>query len=582
MLVLIFPVEMADRLSRANQYTLSFDNAVLNAGLTTGYLSVAVSVLAVMLLFGWLYSSKGCSMMCSLPLRRETLFASCFLTGLVPMLFIDVIAVLLSAAVTAGSGYMSFGAHMQALAALLMMNFSFYCFAVFCAVLTGNMIVMPAVFLVLNFTAAVAESCIRALLSYFVYGMYNSGSVLDAFSPLYYVLSNVHTAPVTVGIKAEPVAYRILGMPMLGIYCAAGLLLAAAALLILRRRKMESASDVVAVPLLKPIFKYCLTAGTALVFAPVVYEEVFNRNFAGPAAAIILGILMLIGGLIGFVAAEMLIQKTVSVFKSCRWKGFAVFCMVCIAFVAAFELDVFGYERYTPDPGDIEQVQFWQGNTVLEEPENIMLTLDLHQQIINSKAQNESTDDSAPVYIFYALKNGKSMVRYYSFPRESGKDESSILSRFQGLCNVQEAIDRRCATSLPVNERTVSSFGISCWRYDESGSYADSYISLDAATAVEFYEQYLLPDIKAGTMGRYWFLDTEAQRTTQANVRFELNLSNASLLENPENFDLREDEYFSFTLNLDAVNCLRWLEENTDIQPLSIAQAEANSLYNMK
>ena len=577
LLVLVFPVEMADRVSRAYPHTRSLDSAVLEAGVSSGYLSIAFSVLAVMLMFSWLYSAKGSGMLCSLPLRRESLFVSCFLTGLVPMLIIDVLIVLLSAAVTAGSGYMSFGAHMQALSVILMMNFSFYCFAVFCAVLTGSILVMPAVFVVLNFTAAVAESCTRALLSYFVYGMYNSGGVLDAFSPLYYVLSNVHTAPIASGIKGEIIGHRLLGLPVLGIYCVAGLLLACAALLILKKRNMESASDVVAVPVLKPIFKYCLSAGCALVFAPAIYSEVLSHSFSGVKAALVLAALMLAGGFIGYVTAEMLIRKTVAVFKSCRWKGYLIFCLVCLVFVAAFEFDLFGFERYMPKAEDIERVELWQGDTVLEEPENLVSVLELQQQIIDGKAENEAVEGH-PVYINYVLKDGRRIQRYYSLSSADIDDPTGILSRFQALCNLQEAIDRRCETELPVNAQTVHAFSISCWHYDENGSYTDEYITLDAAEAVRFYEEYLLPDIKAGTMGRFWFLNNQEHLETQANIRFEFNLSNASMLEDPEDYEKRIDEYFVFNLNLDAANCLRWLEENTDIEPMSLLEAGKNTV----
>jgi len=574
-LLLLFPIDMADRLSRVNQYTISLNRAVLQAGITTGYISIAASVLAVMLMFSWLYSAKGSGMMCSLPVRRETLFVTAFLTGLVPMLIADVAAVLLSAALTVGSGYFSFSVYMEALAVLVMMNFSFYCFAVFCAVLTGNIIILPVVFVVLNCAVFVAESCLRATLSTFVYGMYNTGSLLHIFSPLVYVIGavavgNAFTSPYNMAADT----YTVYGLEALGIYCAVGLALSVGAILILRRRNMELASDVVAVPILKPVFKYCLTGGCAVVFAPLIYQNIYSHTFIGWQAAAINLLLMLVGALIGYLAAEMLIQKTVMVFKSLRWKGFVISCCAVIAFVAAFELDVFGFERRLPRMEKIQQVEIWQGDTVLAQPENIQLTLELHQQLIDNKAINEVKGSSDVIYINYLMKNGKYVSRYYQVPASRLDEPDGELMRFQALCNLQEAIDRRCKTELPVTVQTVTGFGIHTWYHDSEGQYQDEYIQLSPAQAVDFYENYLLPDIQAGTMGRYWFLNNAQHYETAASLRFELNLSNRSMLSDPEDHYNRKDEYFSFTLNMDAERCLQWLRENTDIEPLPLGIAE--------
>ena len=570
LLLMCFPVNMVDKLRDVSVYTSSFDRSVMRMGLSMGYVSVAVSVLGVMMVFGWLYTSKGSGMMCSLPLRRETLFGTAFLTGLVPMLLADAAAVLLAAALTVGSGYFSLSAYMDALAVLVTMNFSFYCFAVFCAMLTGSIIIMPVVFLVLNCCVFVAESCVRAMLCSFVYGMENTGSALQAFSPLVYTMANVSVSPIH--HENGTVEYALRGLPMLCIYCAAGLALAAAALLILRRRNMEVASDTVALPILKPVFKYCLTAGCALVFAPVVYENLYYNHFTGWKAPAVMLLLMFVGALIGYVAAEMLIKKRVAVFKTLKWKGFVITCCAITALVAAFELDVFGYERYIPEAEKIEQVEIWQGETVLSQPENIQRVRELHQQIIDNKAINETEGDCSLIYFVYNMTDGKYISRSYRVPTSRIDEPDGELMRFQALCNLQEAIDRRCATEIPVTAEHIMGFGVSTWYYDNEGNYHDSYEQFTPQEAVDFYYNYLLPDIKAGTMGRYWFMHNAQHYETQANVRFELNLSERGLDEYYKtNYGT---EYFTFNLNMDAVNCLRWLEENTDIIPMTLGKAE--------
>ena len=150
------------------------------------------------------------------------------------------------------------------------------------------------------------------------------------------------------------------------------------------------------------------------------------------------------------------------------------------------------------------------------------------------------------------------------------------LMGLQAICNLQEAIDHRCETQIPVREDTIMGFGVSTWYYDNDGQYHDSYLTFSPQEAVDFYENYLLPDIKAGTMGRYWFLHNTQHYETQCNVRFELNLSERAMLADPKGD--YNTEYFSFNLNVDAVNCLRWLEENTDIVPMTLGKAEDREL----
>ena len=63
---------------------------------------MAVAVLTVMLLFGYLYNSRGNTLMNSLPIRRESLFLTLYLTGLIPMLLCELLVMGLAMLMTAG------------------------------------------------------------------------------------------------------------------------------------------------------------------------------------------------------------------------------------------------------------------------------------------------------------------------------------------------------------------------------------------------------------------------------------------------------------------------------------------------
>ena len=189
----------------------------------------------------------------------------------------------------------------------------------------------------------------------------------------------------------QPYGYELNGLGVLAAYAAAGLLLSGAALLLYKRRRMETAGDVVAIQVLKPVFKYCLCFGTALVFADVTIQLFYRTEARGLAAAgLVLG-LMLVGAFIGYFAAEMLIQKTLKVFRG-KWKGFAVACAVIALFVGVFEFDLTGYERRVPAPEDVDFVAVQAGGDVaeLKDPARIAEALELHRAVIENKAACEA------------------------------------------------------------------------------------------------------------------------------------------------------------------------------------------------
>ena len=52
---------------------------------------------------------------------------------------------------------------------------------------------------------------------------------------------------------------------------------------------MESVSDFVAIPILKPIFRWCMGLGGAFLFATLVFDNFFEQAVFGTAAACLMG-----------------------------------------------------------------------------------------------------------------------------------------------------------------------------------------------------------------------------------------------------------------------------------------------------
>ncbi len=145
------------RYSDILSYTVNVNTNVVRLGQNMAEMSIFAGIIAAMLMYSYMYSSRSCGMMNALPVRRETVFTTAFITGLVPFLIADVIVIAAAWAVYARTGVVETKNIFLALGFAVMGNIAFYGFAAFCAVLTGSLVVLPAVYLVLGCTAAVVE-----------------------------------------------------------------------------------------------------------------------------------------------------------------------------------------------------------------------------------------------------------------------------------------------------------------------------------------------------------------------------------------------------------------------------------------
>lgn len=494
---------------------------VLTCALNCVRVAIPAGAAMAMAMFSFMYSSRSVSMMCSLPIRRETMYLTALLCGLLPMLMADVIAAIMGAVVVSGWAYVEPSVLAQALGIIVMETVAFYGFAVFCAQLTGNLLVLPLVYLLLNVSVYAMELGIRYLLSNFVYGMTGSICTLTALSPIIYMLNiisvswnNSGTADVTVEGSSvnmpQQRGWTIHGLTPLYVYCAAGILLALLALLLYRRRRMETATDAVAIPLLRPLFKYCMSFGGAVVFTYLIYANFGLRHaFVGLSEAFVLFALMAVGAAIGYYLAKMLIEKTLRVFSG-KPLGLFVSIGIIACFIFSWELDLYGYERRVPELDEVEAVTltspyYYIKNGRLCEEENIAQVLKLHQRMINEKKSYERRNyeryDGIWFTLKYELKDGGRLERNYYLLETAAEleDKNSEIWLVQDILRSSEFIRNSYAISSPVTPQTIESAYI--YYYNVGSSYRSTDIELSAEDAYELYTECMLPDMEDGNLG---------------------------------------------------------------------------------
>lgn len=558
------------------------NSRVVSMGFEQARAAIVVGMLTVMVLFGYLYNSRGNTLMNSLPVRRESLFLTLYLTGLVPLLIIQGLIMLLTVAMTAGRG-IEMQNYLIWFGCASMSLLFYYGFSCFCAMLTGNLIVLPVVYAVLNFTAFAVETCLKQSVQTLVYGMGPGSERFLFLSPFVY-LENKLTI-----VTNHDYSFHVSGLPALGVYAFAGLVFSVLAVMLYRRRNMETVSDLVAFPILKPLFRICLSAGCACVFAALLFQNFFNQTVYGSSAAWLMGFLMVLGAVFGWVAAEMLIRRSVRVFPL-PWKGLAAICACCILLVVIAETDLTGYERRIPDPDEVQCVRLSYDEGSFETPENIAAFEALHRELIEKKPyydggneeyaavmnrsrmlssavsptlRNDGQDNNMPLQyylpVIYELKNGSTLERYYTiwFQADEVDDPSSTIGKVVAILNSQEGIQSRMSGGgIPFEEKYVSYATIEM----ESATGGWDQYRLTPQEFLELWTKAMVPDAKEGNLCLYTLADTEQNLSTQTNLRIEVSMQD-NQSGNGVNY-----WYHSFRVFTFSDRCLEWIENHTDLK----------------
>jgi ABC-2 type transport system permease protein len=565
---------------------------------TVQYCGTAVgavaAIAAVMAAWSFMYTARSAGAVACLPVSRGGVFLSVSLAGLVPFVAVNVLIALLTAGTGAIYGVSLFACAAKWLGAVTLELLYYYGFALLCAQLTGNLVVLPIVTAVLNFTVYVVELLVRAVLGVFVYGIPSGACTLVPLSPPVLLLMNVGSAGVSVYDEAAATyvmtGYELRGWGWMAIYAAVGIVCALGALALYRHRRMESAGDVVAVRPLKPVFKYCMTFGCALVLGWIIYF--YTGEADGSGSMPVLLVLMLLGAFIGYFVSEMLIRKSFRAFSG-AWRGFCVSAAVLVALMCAARFDVFGYERRVPDPASVESVYLFAGGerVTYYEPENIELAVELHQSIVDGRdddrrlrasSRNDADSRATGITLRYELKNGRSLEREYTVNWREGDDTTTALPlAAQELLNTPEGVKARKKTDIELTESSIFSAYVDVSADKEEfgklqasgrlgGAGYDSYADigdwpvrcsaeLTTEEAYELYTTCILPDIADGTLGRTWIVADESYYRTVSDVTIYIDARIPGSTGLPDDYIY---DYFYTTPTKDSYRTNRWLSDH--------------------
>ncbi len=520
--------------SELSAYQLGYSAAdasylLLNTGVRGGiFISFFFGLFFAMLAFSHLTQSRATNGFHALPVRRETIFLTAYLTGLFCQLSTILVTFLLGAAVSAPLHLSFWSVTGAAMGSAMLEAVFFYSFAVLCMMMTGQILAAPVFYFVGNILVPGMEYLLRNFAGNFLYGYSGHTDVALGFlSPPLYMYTMCTEVDIASIETCESDSYYVTAyalergsLMILAAYALAGLVIALIALLLYRTRKSEMTGSTVAFPWATPIFKYGVAFCTAVALGQFLYYFLFGQYRSSGNDSLPGTILcMVAAGLVGYFVAEMLIRKSFRVFRTGA-KGAVIVALALVLLGVAMSFDLTGYEKRVPDESEIESAFYtFSGmtNVTTDDADTIRRLTAAHQAIVKNRNEQariadawdadtlsqSDYDDIEPfsLRLTYYLKDGSQLSRsYYVYLRRSDLTApSSVTARVNALYMCRESVLRRVLgygyEHLGDAPRFLDSY---CYYYDENSGTKD--YALTAAQAGQVYAA-LMQDVQDSDNG---------------------------------------------------------------------------------
>jgi len=556
-------------------------------------------ILCTMAVWNYLYQHRSVSLMHTLPVTRTNLFVTGCCAGLTFMLLPMAVAGSLLFLVTACFGIAAPVAFLECASGLVLLALLNFGIATLCAMVTGHLIALPVFALVFNFLAVLLDLLMSTFTNMFFFGVTTdySGAV-EWLSPTVYIYQHVRSRNIweeaheIVGGKDNYYSYivdvELDGLHILLIYGLIGILLLALAWLIYQRRPSESAGDVVSLASLRPLFKLGVGVCSALSFGQLLYA-IFSMVGDGDSL-LRMGLCMFAAGTVGFWIADMLVQKSLRVWKTTA-VGAGAMAVLAVTVCLAVRFDLFGVERYIPDYSEIESVELRVNGISREtlqleagqDDDYIVQVMDIHRSIVENKEEiialggsslgnysyavpyDVSTDYDLifrTVRIIYELKDGTEVERRYSIPftQDLMADKTGYAARISAIYNDPAIQLKRIHYNdgYEVYWADMWSSNLDTMRENEAlyedvlKNMRETYMEKDEARILY---AALVEDVMAG---RWGFTDMLAARSTKESwleINFEMR-KNAGRTDEYGNRQEEEYDYISilYTPKMTAVH----------------------------
>ena len=414
-------------------------NVIVDASVGSLVLAVVCGVVIPMAVYAYLMTPRSVGMMHALPVKRTTQYFSHFLAGFGLLTAGNLLIFLLSVLAQLPFGVVDWSALGQWLLLTELLELFFLSLGALCAMVTGWLLAIPVLYVAVNFAALLLCSVVQFLQRWFYFGFQYT-----TYPPFVQWLTPIIKLAEDVGFldgeyitrNGIEVYWRSLSaqaLPTSAIYAAAGLALLALGWLLYRKRPSEAAGDAIAFPWLRILVRWavglCGGLGLGLFLSSFVLGG--SRSLAK------LLLCQVFMGLLCFVAAQMLLQKTFRVFRR-SWKELAALAAAMVALTLAIRADVLGVQYRVPDVPQVDNVRVMVsrcegGNFLASDSTAIETVTSLHRAILEQGPEN--ADDSRVLYVsfYYTMKNGQEIRRNYGIAEREGAETYRKINQLLNL-----------------------------------------------------------------------------------------------------------------------------------------------------
>lgn len=379
------------------------------------------AVLSAMAVFAYQYSSRSAFAIHALPIRREGLFITNYLSGLFFLIVPQLINYILTALITVGIDVKFIDNLLPWFSSCIFITILLYSIMVMFCMFSGNFFWPPVLFLIFNLIYIAMKYMIFALGHLLLYGIpakdfwYSQKDFL--LSPLYYLIQNhsfsivnnlTSHMEITVKTTSFYLPYTFATMVIIGI-----------AFMLYKKRALECVGNVLSYKSMRPFFLWlastCFVILSVELFISIFFSSVLylqDQSFR------IVFIFVLAFSMITFFLTEMIIKKKFRIFSKNKTIEAFVFTALMLVSLCCIRYDIFHLESKIPDVNNISSATidyFYQSE--FSTKEEIKFARDLHLQLIQEKNQksNHPTDEIHEVNIIYHLKKGPDLTRNYRF-----------------------------------------------------------------------------------------------------------------------------------------------------------------------
>ncbi len=437
---------------------LSYQLSALSAAINTSLHVLPFCVFAIIsaiAVFSYLYSSRSCDAIHAFPLTRKELFVTNYVSGLVFLIGPQILTFLVSLVVCIVRNVTQVEHLLFWLLFSMGMSFFFYSLSVFCCMISGHLCASFAYFILILAVFRLIKYLMSNILVAIGFGF--SGTSISLFYSMagipgeilspYTLLNDLVGVQNTIADSGYIASVSITGGLYVALYC-----IPAAALLVIsgilyQHRQLETAGDIISVPWLKPVFRWCVAVLGGLAGGYLLAGMLTVKP--GNLFVMMLFFTVLFT-IVWYYLADMLLQKRFRVFAAKQiWQP-----LICLSlglvFLGCLKGNVFGFETRIPSAEQVRVVEInGVKHYVSADRDRIEQVLDIHQEILNHRKEYQQLEenlrkseyaldngtDHTYVDLTYYLTNGSSLHRSYYLPvsKESIQDTDSASRKLYDL-----------------------------------------------------------------------------------------------------------------------------------------------------